>query len=211
MTTSNDSVRYPEARLVNPGSGFPSLRVLALGNDVFSHDWQIDWVASLGSQNGRGGLEEIYLLSCCRPRFYNPLHLLTLHNKSRKRCWGRQIRRQVPPFLAVVTQMDQQPGCGWNVTADDSVKMSATAAAAATATAGDCHITLVHREGTYGPTGGPPSLEKWRRQVPTLPPMGLGALTPHWLIGCGLIGVLLIDWGGGGLERGKGVPSEEED
>ncbi|PTB36101.1 hypothetical protein M441DRAFT_62130 [Trichoderma asperellum CBS 433.97] len=44
-----------------PGSGFPNLRVLALGNYVFTHEWQVDWIASLGLQNGRGGLEELYL------------------------------------------------------------------------------------------------------------------------------------------------------
>ncbi|KAL6886086.1 hypothetical protein GGI43DRAFT_418473 [Trichoderma evansii] len=52
-------------RCVNPGSGqgsgFPNLRVLALGNYVFTHEWQVDWIASLGLQNGRGGLEELYL------------------------------------------------------------------------------------------------------------------------------------------------------
>ncbi|KAH8897539.1 hypothetical protein GQ53DRAFT_680174 [Thozetella sp. PMI_491] len=52
-------------RWVNPGTGpdagFPNLRVLALGNYIFSHEWQIDWIASLGRQNGRGGLEELYL------------------------------------------------------------------------------------------------------------------------------------------------------
>jgi hypothetical protein len=55
-------------RTVNPGtgpnSGFPNLRVLALGHYVFSHEWHIDWVASLGRQNGRGGLEELYLDDC---------------------------------------------------------------------------------------------------------------------------------------------------
>ncbi|KAI1085488.1 hypothetical protein F5B20DRAFT_575003 [Whalleya microplaca] len=55
-------------RTVNPGkdikSGFPSLRVLALGKYVFSHQWQVDWIASLGSDNGRGGLRELYLDDC---------------------------------------------------------------------------------------------------------------------------------------------------
>jgi len=63
-------------RLVNPGSGFPNLRVLALGNYIFSHDWQIDWVASLGLENGRGGLEELYLDDCpvmVNARFIGPL------------------------------------------------------------------------------------------------------------------------------------------
>jgi hypothetical protein len=56
-------------RAVNPGkgalSGLPNLRVLALGNYVFSHDWQIDWISSsIGHDNGRGGLEELYLDDC---------------------------------------------------------------------------------------------------------------------------------------------------
>ncbi|KAI0013563.1 hypothetical protein F4779DRAFT_562210 [Xylariaceae sp. FL0662B] len=56
-------------RTVNPGngteSGFPNLRVLALGRYVFSHQWQVDWIASLGSSNGgRGGLRELYLDDC---------------------------------------------------------------------------------------------------------------------------------------------------
>ncbi|EON99919.1 putative f-box domain protein [Phaeoacremonium minimum UCRPA7] len=55
-------------RVVNPlagkQSGFPNLRVLALGNYIFSHEWQVDWIASLGRCNGRGGLEELYLDDC---------------------------------------------------------------------------------------------------------------------------------------------------
>lgn len=55
-------------RAVNPlaaeASGFPNLRVLALGNYVISHEWQVDWIASLGRHNGRGGLEELYLDDC---------------------------------------------------------------------------------------------------------------------------------------------------
>lgn len=46
------------------GSPFPQLKVLALGNYVFSHDWEIDWFASVGSKNGSGGLEELYLDDC---------------------------------------------------------------------------------------------------------------------------------------------------
>jgi hypothetical protein len=63
-------------RAVNPGSGFPNLRVLALGNYTFTHEWQIEWVASLGLQNGRGGLEELYLDDCpilCHARITGPL------------------------------------------------------------------------------------------------------------------------------------------
>lgn len=56
-------------RAVNSGngtaSGMPNLRVLALGNYVFSHQWQVEWIASsVGQQNGRGGLEELYLDDC---------------------------------------------------------------------------------------------------------------------------------------------------
>ncbi|KAI0602946.1 hypothetical protein F4775DRAFT_531263 [Biscogniauxia sp. FL1348] len=55
-------------RTVNPrldsASGFPNLKVLALGNYVFSHQWQIDWIASLGVNNGHGGLQELYLDDC---------------------------------------------------------------------------------------------------------------------------------------------------
>ncbi|KAL8387199.1 hypothetical protein RB595_010084 [Gaeumannomyces hyphopodioides] len=64
-----------DLRLVNPnGGGFPNLRVLALGNYVISHDWQVDWIASLvvGARRGeddrsdhpRRGLEELYLDDC---------------------------------------------------------------------------------------------------------------------------------------------------
>ncbi|KAI0016681.1 hypothetical protein F4780DRAFT_667406 [Xylariomycetidae sp. FL0641] len=53
-------------RTVNPASpsGFPNLKVLALGHYVFSHQWQIDWVESLGRDNGQGGLLELYLDNC---------------------------------------------------------------------------------------------------------------------------------------------------
>ncbi|KAK8076256.1 hypothetical protein PG994_003528 [Apiospora phragmitis] len=51
-------------RTVNPGIGLPNLRVLSLGCYVFSHEWQADWIASLGRQNGHGGLEELYLKDC---------------------------------------------------------------------------------------------------------------------------------------------------
>lgn len=55
-------------RMLNPGnninSALPNLRVLALGKFVFSHNWQVEWIASLGAQNGRGGLEELYLDDC---------------------------------------------------------------------------------------------------------------------------------------------------
>ncbi|ETS84221.1 hypothetical protein PFICI_02246 [Pestalotiopsis fici W106-1] len=55
-------------RSINPVSGLktglPNLRVLALGNYVFSHEWQVDWIASVGERNGRGGLQELYLDDC---------------------------------------------------------------------------------------------------------------------------------------------------
>ncbi|CAG9983670.1 unnamed protein product [Clonostachys byssicola] len=67
-------------RAVRPGlgvdSGFPNLKVLALGRYVFSHEWQVDWIASLGRQNGRGGLEELYLDNC--PIMYHAYHLKPL-------------------------------------------------------------------------------------------------------------------------------------
>lgn len=65
-----------DLRLVNHTAGFPNLRVLALGRFVLSHAWQIDWVASLGAQNGRGGLQELYLDDCpilWRAHTYGPL------------------------------------------------------------------------------------------------------------------------------------------
>lgn len=58
---------------VNGTGGLSNLRSLALGKFVFSHQWQVDWVAQLGSDNGRGGLEELYLDDCpimWRARFF---------------------------------------------------------------------------------------------------------------------------------------------
>ncbi|VUC36553.1 unnamed protein product [Clonostachys rosea] len=67
-------------RAVRPGmgdeSGFPRLRVLALGRYVFSHEWQVEWIASLGRLNGRGGLEKLYLDNC--PIMYHAFHLKPL-------------------------------------------------------------------------------------------------------------------------------------
>ncbi|KAK8117749.1 uncharacterized protein PG998_006030 [Apiospora kogelbergensis] len=61
-------------RTINPGVGLPNLRVLSLGCYVFSHEWQVDWIASLGRRSqqqndgrgeGRGvGLEALYLKDC---------------------------------------------------------------------------------------------------------------------------------------------------
>ncbi|RYO77337.1 hypothetical protein DL766_001128 [Monosporascus sp. MC13-8B] len=63
-------------RLVNPvEGGFPNLCVLALGNYVFSHEWQVEWIAGLGTHNGRG-LQELYLDDCpilWRARAVGPL------------------------------------------------------------------------------------------------------------------------------------------
>lgn len=47
-----------DLRLINPDGGLPNLRVLALGHYVFSHNWQVDWIAGLGS------LQELYLDDC---------------------------------------------------------------------------------------------------------------------------------------------------
>ncbi|EEU39635.1 uncharacterized protein NECHADRAFT_82014 [Fusarium vanettenii 77-13-4] len=41
-------------RLVGAGDGMPNLKVLALGNYTFSHEWQVEWVGSLG-------IEKLYL------------------------------------------------------------------------------------------------------------------------------------------------------
>lgn len=48
----------------NGTGGLCNLRTLALGRFVFSHQWQVDWITKLGSDNGRGGLEELYLDDC---------------------------------------------------------------------------------------------------------------------------------------------------
>ncbi|KAF9768709.1 hypothetical protein IL306_013939 [Fusarium sp. DS 682] len=42
----------------------PQLEVLALGHYVFSHEWQIDWISSLGHKNRIGWLRELYLDDC---------------------------------------------------------------------------------------------------------------------------------------------------
>ncbi|KAH0432685.1 hypothetical protein CcaCcLH18_06261 [Colletotrichum camelliae] len=43
-----------------PDPGLPQLRTLSLSRFCFSHEWQIDWIASLG----KGGLKELYLDDC---------------------------------------------------------------------------------------------------------------------------------------------------
>lgn len=44
-------------RFVGAGGGLPNLKTLALGNFVFSHEWQIEWFGSLD-------LEKLYLEGC---------------------------------------------------------------------------------------------------------------------------------------------------
>ncbi|KAG5810401.1 hypothetical protein H9Q74_009211 [Fusarium xylarioides] len=51
-------------RNIGEDSPFPQLKVLALGNYVFTHEWQIEWFAKLGKENGSGGLEELYHDDC---------------------------------------------------------------------------------------------------------------------------------------------------
>ncbi|KAK8006914.1 WD40-repeat-containing domain protein [Apiospora arundinis] len=59
-------------RTINPGVGLPNLRVLSLGCFVFTHEWQVDWIASLGRRSqqpndgreGGGGLDALYLKDC---------------------------------------------------------------------------------------------------------------------------------------------------
>ncbi|KAM5353569.1 hypothetical protein ACJ41O_000219 [Fusarium nematophilum] len=50
---------YPklDLRQVGAGGGMPNLKVLALGNFVFSHEWQMEWLASLN-------LEKLYIDGC---------------------------------------------------------------------------------------------------------------------------------------------------
>ncbi|KAF5664116.1 hypothetical protein FHETE_7225 [Fusarium heterosporum] len=51
-------------RLIGEESPFPQLKILALGNYVFSHEWQIEWFSKIGKENGSGGLKELYLDDC---------------------------------------------------------------------------------------------------------------------------------------------------
>ncbi|KAI8652294.1 F-box domain-containing protein [Fusarium keratoplasticum] len=54
---------YPKVDFLQLGeSSLPRLKVLALGNYVFGQAWQVDWVASVGQENG--GLQELYLVKC---------------------------------------------------------------------------------------------------------------------------------------------------
>jgi hypothetical protein len=65
-------------RLIGEDSPFPHLKVLALGNYVFSHEWQIEWFTKIGKANGSGGLEELYLDDC--PILYKARQNGSLHD-----------------------------------------------------------------------------------------------------------------------------------
>ncbi|KAF4343801.1 hypothetical protein FBEOM_2235 [Fusarium beomiforme] len=54
---------FPRIDLAQVGP-MPQLRILALGHYVFTHKTQTDWIASLGTGNRSGGLEELYLDDC---------------------------------------------------------------------------------------------------------------------------------------------------
>ncbi|KAF5572358.1 hypothetical protein FPANT_13155 [Fusarium pseudoanthophilum] len=56
--------QYPRVDLDRIGA-LPFLKVLALGRYVFTNKDETDWIASLGSNNRSGGLEELYLDECC--------------------------------------------------------------------------------------------------------------------------------------------------
>lgn len=45
-------------------SALPCLKALKLRCYVFSHEWQVDWIASLGCNGNGSGLEELYLICC---------------------------------------------------------------------------------------------------------------------------------------------------
>ncbi|UPK95770.1 hypothetical protein LCI18_006705 [Fusarium solani-melongenae] len=53
---------YPKIDFRQLGASLPRLKALVLGNYVFGQAWQVDWVASLGQENG--GLQELYLVKC---------------------------------------------------------------------------------------------------------------------------------------------------
>ncbi|KAJ4388554.1 hypothetical protein N0V93_006012 [Gnomoniopsis smithogilvyi] len=93
-----------DVRMLGLGNGtspFPNLRVLALGNYVFSHEWQIDWIASLGADNGRGGLEELYLDDC--PIMWRA-HVLGPMDESILDVNGVQIANTGYPLKEVMTR-----------------------------------------------------------------------------------------------------------
>lgn len=94
-----------DLRALGPGPALPNLRVLALGNYVFSHAWQADWIASLGSGNGRGGLEELYLDDCpilWRARTPGPLDDSILDSD------GVRVENAGYPIKEVMTTADAQ-------------------------------------------------------------------------------------------------------
>ena len=51
-------------REIWPEPPFPQLKTLALGGYIFSHEWQVEWITSLGKENAAGGLEELHLINC---------------------------------------------------------------------------------------------------------------------------------------------------
>lgn len=87
----------------------PNLRTLALGMYVFSHQWQIDWVAQLGSDNGKGGLEELFLDNCpimWRGRVLGP------------------VDNEGFPLEEIMTQQDFHPNQGQRAIVDVSFRWS---------------------------------------------------------------------------------------
>ncbi|KAJ4406790.1 hypothetical protein N0V82_010056 [Gnomoniopsis sp. IMI 355080] len=100
-------------RMLNQHSGtspLPNLRVLALGNYVFSHDWQVEWVASLGADNGRGGLEELYLDDC--PIMWRA-HVLSPIDASISNINGVQVDNSGYPLKDVMTRQSPHDQ-NWN-------------------------------------------------------------------------------------------------
>ncbi|KAF4976591.1 hypothetical protein FZEAL_6769 [Fusarium zealandicum] len=101
-------------RLVNPSEGgFPNLRVLALGNYIFSHEWQIDWIATQGKDTVAGGLEELYL-DACYVMFYAH-HLVPLDESETiagKDLSGNSIRVSNKGYQRndLILEMNEGPG-----------------------------------------------------------------------------------------------------
>ncbi|KAF5626843.1 hypothetical protein F25303_10971 [Fusarium sp. NRRL 25303] len=66
---------FPRMNLYEIGM-LPQLKVLALGQYVFTDKRQTDWIATIGNSNGSGGLEELYLDDCpilFKARQHSPL------------------------------------------------------------------------------------------------------------------------------------------
>lgn len=114
-------------RSINPGypfGGFPSLRVLALGKFVFSHDWQISWISSLGGKNGRGGLQELYLDDCpimWRARTLGPLDTSVTRLEN-----GIVLDNNGYPLLAVLVGQEpyHNPGTRYPINIDIDLRWS---------------------------------------------------------------------------------------